>query len=84
MTSLSCYNLIQARWRGAIHHVVNVHEWISGDGAIEPECEHSELTDETTKWLEPDSDAHVALTKAMLDTRFLHNLHHFVNFRYLS
>jgi hypothetical protein len=62
--------------------VVNKHEWISGDGAIEPKCEHESLEKDDDKWLESGTDAHVALTKVMLDTRFLHNIHRYVNFRY--
>lgn len=60
---------------------MNVHEWVLGDGAIEPKCEHEAIT-ENKDWLEPASNAHAALTRVMLDVRFLRNLCHFVNFRY--
>ncbi|XP_053380107.1 uncharacterized protein LOC123549784 [Mercenaria mercenaria] len=76
-------DVLPARWRGALHHVTNVHEWISGDDAIEPKCELEELEEkEDDKWLEAGSPAHEALTHVMLDTRFLHNLHHYADFRH--
>lgn len=64
--------------------MTNKHEWISGDGVTEPKCQHEclEDDDDDDKWLEPEGDAHVALTKVILDTRFLHNIYRYVNFRY--
>lgn len=65
------------KWRGLLHHVVNVHEWALG------ECEHGQLVeDEGPNWLEPGESPQVALTKLVLDTRFLHSLRFYVNFRH--
>ncbi|XP_033754344.1 uncharacterized protein LOC117337464 [Pecten maximus] len=75
-----------SRWRGILHHVTNRHEWLVGDGAGPAECEHAPLPepgpDEETKWLDAESDAHQALEKLVYDTRFLHTLKYYVNFRH--
>lgn len=73
-----------ARWRGILHHTTNVHEWVSGDGAGPAACEHDPIDQEEheDKWLEPGSDAHSALGKLVLDTRLLHKMKFFVNFRH--
>ena len=58
--------------------MTNVHEWVFGEDAIEPKCEHGPLTaKETEQWLEPEGNAHTALTRVMLDVR----LHRYINFR---
>ena len=65
-----------------MHHTVNVHEWGLGDCAAEARCFHGTLDDtEETKWLEPGGDAHKALTRVILDTKLVHSLRHYVNFR---
>ncbi|XP_033726211.1 uncharacterized protein LOC117315902 isoform X2 [Pecten maximus] len=74
-----------SRWRGVLHHVTDVHEWVIGDSAGSAQCEHEPLPatpDMETKWLEPGSDAHCSLAKVILDTRLLHNLKYYVNFRH--
>ncbi|XP_053383459.1 uncharacterized protein LOC123541393 [Mercenaria mercenaria] len=74
-----------ASWRGILHHTVGVHEWGLGDGAAEARCYHGTLEEtEETKWLEPGGDAHKALTRVILDTKLLHSLRHYVNFRNAS
>ncbi|XP_053388657.1 uncharacterized protein LOC128551770, partial [Mercenaria mercenaria] len=70
-------------WRGILRHTVDVHEWGLGDGAAEARCYHGTLEEtEETKWLEPGGDAHKALTRVILDTKLLHSLRHYVNFRH--
>ncbi|XP_060561175.1 uncharacterized protein LOC132720945 [Ruditapes philippinarum] len=65
------------KWRGVLHHVVNDHKWALG------ECDHGTLQEaEDSKWLEPGESSHLALTKLVLDTRFLHNLRFYKNFRH--
>ncbi|XP_069135269.1 uncharacterized protein [Argopecten irradians] len=75
-----------SRWRGILHHVTNTHEWELGDGSGPAECEHAPLPDPgpdvETKWLDPESDAHHALEKFVFDTRLLHTLQYYVNFRH--
>ncbi|KAL5019014.1 hypothetical protein ScPMuIL_004736 [Solemya velum] len=64
------------KWRGVLHHVVNVHEWALGC------CEHGELEpNEDKKWLEPDSAAHKKLRDIVYNTRLLHSFPYYVNFR---
>lgn len=70
---------IQNKWRGVLHHVVNVHEWALGC------CEHGELEpNEDKKWLEPDSAAHKKLRDIVYNTRLLHSFPYYVNFRLVS
>lgn len=55
-----------------------------GDGSGPAQCEHADLDqDNEDKWIEPGSHAHESLAKVVLDTRFLHTLKYFVNFRYV-
>ncbi|XP_069109329.1 uncharacterized protein [Argopecten irradians] len=32
-----------SRWRGILHHVTDVHEWVIGDGAGPAQCEHDPI-----------------------------------------
>ena len=67
---------MKGKWRGVLHHVVNDHVWALG------ECDHGTLEEsEERTWLEPGETAHLSLAKLVLDTRFLHNLKYFKNFR---
>ncbi|ESP01034.1 hypothetical protein LOTGIDRAFT_172868 [Lottia gigantea] len=70
------------RWRGVLHHTINIHQKLLKESAVVPECEHGGLTDINKKLLEPDTDAHKTSTKAVVDTIFIHTLKHYVNFRH--
>ena len=63
-----------------------MHEWILGDDVSMAQCDHEELTDNEPRgdkqWLDSEEDAHLALVKLVLDTRFTNNLDHYVNFRH--
>ena len=79
------YICIQSLMRGAIHHTVNHHQWTLGDGVGPAECDHGPLppNEERDKpWLVPNSPAHVALRKVLLDKTWLNNAAaHYSNFR---
>ena len=46
-------------------------------------CSHCELEENRDKeWIEKGSPAHLALTKIVLDKRFLNNIHYYLNFRH--
>ncbi|XP_062568780.1 uncharacterized protein LOC134230925 [Saccostrea cucullata] len=70
-------------WVGVLHHVQNEHEWGLSYGRMAPgACYHEELNDDRDKsWIEKGSPAHSALTKNVLDKRFLNNNHYYLNFR---
>nr|XP_022297617.1 uncharacterized protein LOC111106988 [Crassostrea virginica] len=70
-------------WVGMLHHVQNEHEWALSYGRMGPgACSHGELTDDRDKdWIEKGSPAQPALTKIVLDKRFLNNVHYYLNFR---
>lgn len=73
-------------WVGVLHHVHNEHEWALSYGSLAPgSCFHGDLeeTERDKKWLDKGSSAHAALTKVVLDKRFLNNVHYFLNFRYI-
>lgn len=76
--------LSQDKWIGILHHVVNEHEWIIEEGANGGKCDHDPLNEEERKkpWLEKGSPAHKALTKIVLDKRFLNTLGYYTHFRY--
>jgi len=82
MKNLLHINFFQAKWRGLLYHVVNTHEWALGDGVSDARCGHGDLAEGHKEWLEPGEDAHKALTRLVLDTRFLHTLSRYVNFRH--
>ena len=72
----------QDKWTGILHHVVDEHEWVLEEGKNGGRCNHNLLDDERVKpWLKKESSAHKALTKIVLDTRFLNTLHYYTNFR---
>ena len=73
---------------GALHHVVDEHSWALG------ECEHEPINYEDREakqhaggkeapppWLEADSAAHNALTRIVMDKRFLNKIHYYTNYR---
>ena len=64
--------------------MVNEHEWVLEEGISGGKCAHDPLSEEERKkpWLKNDSPAHKALTKIVLDTRFLNTLRYYTNFRY--
>lgn len=60
------------RFVSCIHHVVNRHTF---SGTYYTKCEHKPYTPleaPQTDWLEPDSPAHMALKKVLLDDKRLH------------
>jgi hypothetical protein len=63
-----------------LHHVVNEHEWATG------QCNHGALDTRDIgdkEWLEPESQPHVALRKILLDRTWLKNAgERYCNFRY--
>ena len=67
-----------------MHHVVDEHEWVLEEGANAGRCAHDPLSEEERRkpWLKKESPAHKALTKIVLDTRFLNTLEYYINFRY--
>ncbi len=54
------------------------------EGANAGRCVHDPLSEEERRkpWLKKESPAHKALTKIVLDTRFLNTLEYYINFRY--
>lgn len=73
-------------WVGVLHHVQNEHEWALSYVGLSPgSCSHGELEENRDKeWIEKGSPAHLALTKIVLDKRFLNNIHYYLNFRSTS
>lgn len=72
-----------ATWRGILHHVVDIHQWGLGDGVGGAQCSHGELDKEAeAKWLEPGGDAHMSLTRVVLDSGLLHSFKHYTKFRH--
>ncbi|XP_013383831.1 uncharacterized protein LOC106154126 [Lingula anatina] len=74
-----------SKWRGAMHHVQNEHEWLSGDGFGTAKCEHNPLPpdeERMKKWLEPSSQGLAALGQILLNKRFQKDIGHYVNNRH--
>lgn len=61
------------------------HEWVVPEGVNEAKCDHDLLNSEERKkpWLKKGSPALKALTKIVMDTRFINTLPYYVNFRYV-
>ena len=61
------------------------HEWVVPEGVNGGKCAHEPLNAEDRKkpWLKKESSAHKALTKIVMDTRFINTLVYHTNFRYL-
>ena len=70
-------------WIGILHHVVNEHEWILGEGRGEGKCGHGILSEEerTKLWLSKSSPAQNALRQIVLKKRFLNEIPYYTNFR---
>lgn len=62
------------------------HEWALSYVSPWPGmCSHGELEENRDKeWIEKGIPAHLALTKIVLDKRFLKNIHYYLNFRSTS
>lgn len=73
-------------WIGLLHHTVNEHKWVLGDGKGEGQCGHDELgTEERQKpWLSKNTKAHDALREIILKKRFLNTIPYYVHFRYVK
>ena len=76
--------ILQDMWIGILHHVVNEHDWVLEEGNNGGECDHAPLNeDERNKpWLKKDSPPHKALTKIILDKRFLNTIPYYINITY--
>lgn len=63
--------------------MVDEHEWVLEEGINQEKCAHNPLNKEQRRkpWLKKDSAAHKALTKIVLDARFLNTLRYYTNFR---
>ncbi|CAB4019001.1 Hypothetical predicted protein, partial [Paramuricea clavata] len=72
------------KWVGILHHVVDEHEWVLEEGINDGKCGHDTLNEEDRNkpWLKKESPPHKALTKIVLDTRFLNTLGYYTNFRH--
>ena len=72
----------QGRWRGMLHHVTGVHEWVDGY-LTNPACEHEPMEEPTDgkQWLEPGSSAHRALIDVATDSTFLNKIPNYKRFR---
>ena len=69
--------LLQVKWIGLLHHIVNEHKWALG------ECEHDELEENRQKpWLEKSSPPHNTLRELMMSSYFMNTWVHYVNFRF--
>uniref|UniRef100_A0A8D0L586 Uncharacterized protein n=1 Tax=Sphenodon punctatus TaxID=8508 RepID=A0A8D0L586_SPHPU len=79
---VNTYEKFIGMWRGLVHHVVNEHQWASGNGITEERCKHSPQMDEKEKeWLEKGSKSHNEMCKIILDKKFLRNIPYFLRFR---
>ncbi|XP_044878005.1 uncharacterized protein LOC123373205 isoform X2 [Mauremys mutica] len=76
------YEKFIGMWCGLVHHVVNEHQWASGNGIIEGRCKHGPQMDEREKeWLEKGSKPHTEMCRIILDKKFLRNIPYFLQFR---
>ena len=64
-------DIFQSKWRGFLHHVVNVHEWLFGDNVDRAGCSHKQLDQpgRGKQWFETCSSSHKGLTKVIMNTR---------------
>lgn len=70
-------------WVGILHHVVNEHSWVIGDGKGEGRCGHGELNEEERKkpWLSKNSSSQNALRQVIMKKRFLNTVPYYTHFR---
>ena len=74
----------QSKWRGIIHHVCGVHEWVAPVYPGEKTwCAHGDLEEreDAKEPLIAGSQAHIMLCKIVLDETFLKNVPHYLNLR---
>ncbi|KAL3874220.1 hypothetical protein ACJMK2_037265 [Sinanodonta woodiana] len=87
-----CYNICNTKeefsvrtiYFNLLNHVVDKHEWLCPQDSAGKivRCQHGPLDSNREKgWLKPNSPAHVALRKLVLDKRFLNQTHHYLTFR---
>ncbi|KAK7155162.1 hypothetical protein R3I93_009954 [Phoxinus phoxinus] len=63
-------------WTGVLHHVINQHTWAFG------QCQHGSVeADHNREWMKPGSVAHEALSKIVLDARWLKAIDKYLRFR---
>lgn len=70
-------------WVGILHHVVNEHQWVLGDGKGGGQCGHGDLDDKEREkpWLTKNSPAQTPLRHIVLNKRFLNTLPYYNHFR---
>ena len=75
-------DLIQARWRGVVHHVVGVHAWVDDILGL-AECEHPPMDRPTggKGWLEEGSPAHKAMCGVVTNNLLLSKIDYYTLFR---
>ena len=75
-------------WRRMLHHLVDQHEWGSGDAVGPAQCLHEPLTQEQyadhekCPFLKKDSHAKERLNQMALDQRFIKTLFCYTKFRH--
>jgi hypothetical protein len=77
------YFIEQDLWIGLLHHTVNEHKWVLGDGKGKGKCGHGDLTEAERQkpWLSKNSKAHDALRQIVMKKRFMNTIPYYVNFR---
>ena len=77
------YFVISKHWRGLLHHTVNQHEWLLGDGVGAGKCGHGPISEEDIEkpYLVPESPSHEKLRTVILSQIFVSNVKYYVNFR---
>ena len=70
-------------WFGILHHIVNEHSWVIGDGKGQGKCGHADLSEEERMkpWLSKNSAPQNALRQVILKKRFLNTIPYYTRFR---